>query len=440
MIYTKSKGQRDKAIIQDLVRRLGSLSRAEIHELTHLRRTTISQLVRELLEEGKVVEAGTAKKANSRQGRKQVLLRLNDSHGFVVAVDFDPEFVVAAVMDLHPRIQTTIEEATDLSGGAQGLVRQLVSCTHRAIQQSGVDRRSLVGIGIGDPGLVNSREGVSLTASQIDFWKQVPTRKIFEEEFGIPSVLGDNTRTKAVAERVLGAGEMAEDMIYVEYSRGIGAGVVIGGKILEGHRRSAGELGHTHVVDNGPACKCGSFGCLEAIAGASALESRIRKALQEGSSSQVLGLAGGDPDKVTAWDVLRAASTGDKTCGTIVEEICRYLGLGLANLVNLFNPSLIVLDQHLELAGPALLEQLVNIVKRQALTQSTEELTFRYAKLGRKAAILGAGLLVLEKLFEIPALRSPRFMVEPVSERLTKRREDRALPESPCGDAASDWK
>ena len=410
MKYARTKIERDKAEIQAVIRKFGPLSRAEIHELTHLRRTTISQLVAELLDEGKLLPAGHA---NNPLGRKQIRLRSSEEWGFVIGIDFGPDFVVAAVMDLRPRIRTAVKEVTNLEGGIDGLVRQLLSCTRQAIKQSRVEASSILGIGIGDPGLVNSREGVTVMSSQIEFWRQVPLKHIFEDEFGVPCLLGDNTRMKTMAERVLGAGEMADEMLYVEYGVGIGAGIVVGGKILEGRRRSAGEFGHTHVIENGPACTCGSFGCLEAIAGATALRARVCKAIQEGAASKVMDLVDGDPNKITPWAALRAASMGDKTCGMIVEEIGKYLGLGVANLVNLFNPRLIVLDQRLESGGPALLEQIIRIVRLQALTYATDDLTFRLGTLGAEAGILGAGLLVLEKLFEIPALKPPRFMMEP---------------------------
>ena len=134
-------------------------------------------------------------------------------------------------------------------------------------------------------------------------------------------------------------------MIYVEYGRtGIGAGIVIDGKLFYGAGYVAGEFGHTHMVEDGPACKCGSFGCLEAIAGASALRSRIRRAIAEGGTSSALALAGGDVSKITGWTVLEAAGHGDKICAEIVEQAANYLGAGLANLVNLFNPAVIVID------------------------------------------------------------------------------------------------
>jgi len=129
----------------------------------------------------------------------------------------------------------------------------------------------------------------------------------------------------------------------------------------------------------------------------------------------VIALAGGDPAAISGWMVLKASDMGDKTCSAIVEQAAKYLGLGLANLVNLFNPSVLVLDQRLKLAGQGLLDQVIKVVKRQALTYSTEKLSIRFGSLGDEASVLGAGSIALEKHFEIPALKPPRFLIEPIS-------------------------
>jgi len=253
-------------------------------------------------------------------------------------------------------------------------------------------------------------------SSTIESFKQVPLRRIFEKEFAVSVQVANFASAKAVAERTLGAGTMADDMIYVEYGKtGIGAGIITRGTLLHGAGHAAGELGHTHMTEEGPACKCGSFGCLEALAGAAAIEGRIRKAITEGSGSEVIALAGGNPAAVTGWMVLKASEMGDKTCSAIVEQAAKYLGLGLANLVNLFNPSVLVLDQRLKLAGQGLLDQVIKVVKRQALTYSTENLSIRFGNLGDEASVLGAGSIALEKHFEIPALKPPRFLIESIS-------------------------
>jgi predicted NBD/HSP70 family sugar kinase len=409
MKQVAKKSEHDKHVIEAVVRRFGPLSRVGIHEQTNFRRGTISSIVRELLAEGRLLEVG---RSNNPLGRKQILLQLNSEYGFIVSVEFDNEMVIAGVLDLYPRVKHLISEPTHLTGGREGLIKQLKSCVKRAIQEANVKATSLLGIGIADPGLVDSRQGVTLTSSTIDFWKQVPLKRIFEEEFDIPTVVESKTRAKTIAERMLGAGEMQNNMIYLDYGAGIGAGIVVDGKLLYGRDCGVGEVGHTHISDDGPACKCGSIGCLEAIAGTAAIESRIRKALGEGAISQAVALADGDPEKITAWLVFSAAQAGDKMCSNIVEEIAHYIGIGIANLVNLFNPSVVVFDRRLGLAGGILLEQISRTVRGQALANFSERLTLRIGTLGEQAGILGIGLAVLEKHFEIPALRPPSFMMQ----------------------------
>jgi glucokinase-like ROK family protein len=391
--------ERDKALIAALIRGEGPLSRIEIHHLTNLRPATISKLTKELIDEGRIEEAG---RSDNPTGRKQVLLRSNNEFGFVIAVDFDAENVRAALVDLEPVVRgPVVQERTILDQGKDGLIAQLLRCTHRAIESSGVTREKLLGIGVGDPGLVNASEGISVFASTIEAWQQVPLRQIFEDEFATPTLIANNTRTKAVAERSLGAGAGSDDMIFVEYGHGIGAGIITGGRLLEGSRWAAGEFGHTHVTEDGPACRCGSFGCLEAIAGIGALEASVRRAISQGGCSQSLSLAGGEMGSLTGWHVFQAARDGDKMSVALVESVSTYLGLGLANLANLFNPSLIVLDRRLSLAGDQVLDQIKRVVQRQALGHVTETLQFRYASLGDDAGLLGPALLVLKRLFEM---------------------------------------
>jgi predicted NBD/HSP70 family sugar kinase len=413
MKHCKTQRERDLHVIEALVRRFGALSQVEIHELTHLQRSAISGLARDLLKQGRLVEAG---RSDNSIGRKRILLRLNEEHGFILGVGFDDEAVLAAVMDLRPRIHSMVREATRLAEGMEGLEHQLLSCAHEAIRQAGLRTPSLLGIGIAGSGLVNSQEGTMVMSSTIESFRHVPLRSIFEKEFAVPVLLANFARAKAVAERTLGAGAMADDMIYVEYGKtGIGAGIISGGKLIHGAGFAAGELGHTHITEEGPPCKCGSFGCLEALAGAAAIEARIRKAIAEGSGSEVVSLAGDDPAGVSGWMVLKAAEKGDKTCAAIVEQAANYLGLGLANLVNLFNPSVLILDQRLKLAGQGLLQQIVKVVKRQALSYSNENVSISFGSLGAEASVLGAGSIALEKYFEIPALKPPRFLIESVS-------------------------
>jgi predicted NBD/HSP70 family sugar kinase len=411
MKHVDNKKQRDKHVVEAVVWRFGPVSRVQIHELTRLRKTTISMLVRELLREGKVVEAGPA---DNPLGRKQTLLQLNAEHSFAVALEFDEEAIVAGSLDMQLRFRKIIKEPTDLSGGREGLLNQLKACTRKVIGKSKLPQASVVGIGIADPGLVDSRRGIATFSSTIEFWKQVPLKQAFEAEFKIPTFVESKTRAKTVAERMLGAGNKLDNLVYIDYGVGIGAGIVVDGRLLYGQECAVGEFGHTHVTEGGPACKCGSIGCLEAVVGTGAVEAKIRQALAEGAHSQVLSLAGGEVKNLTTWMVLQAARAGDKICSNIVAELANHLGLGISNLVNLFNPSVVVLDKRLEMAGDYLRELIMQVVRRQALSNAVEGLTLAFGKVENEPGLLGMGLMVLDKHFEIPALRPPRFMIEPV--------------------------
>ena len=392
-----AKPELDKQLVEALIRQFGPVSRAKIHDMTGIRPSATSQIVRQLLREGRVVEAGVEE---GRLGRKGVLLRLNDEFRHVGAVEFDDETIIAGITNLAPRITHVTAVPAILNHGADGLIRQLVDALKRAIAESGIEPRSLAGIGIADPGLVDSRNGVTVTSSTIGFWRNIPLKQIFEAEFGLPVLVETRTRAKTVAERKM-AGDGAETMVYIYYGTGIGAGLFVDGRLLYGQHSAAGEFGHTHIIEDGPACNCGSFGCLEAIAGLRAVEARVRRALAEGGQTDLVEMAGGDASRITGWMVFDAASRGDKISINIVAEVARYLGLGIANMVNLFNPAVVVVDSSLQAAGQDLLDQIVTIIRRQALREFTESIEVRYGRVANHAGVLGVAAMVLDRHFDV---------------------------------------
>jgi predicted NBD/HSP70 family sugar kinase len=406
----------DKQWIEGLIRTHGPISRVGIYQLTQLRRSTISQLTRQLLAEGKLIEVG---RSDNPLGRKQILLKLNPKFGFIGAVQFDDQQVTAAVLDLEPSVVCTVAETTDLAHGQEGLLRQLKSLLRRAVKKSGCAWSNCIGIGIADPGLVDTRNGVIASSSTIEFWNNVPVRERFQAEFvDLPVLVESKTRTTAVGERMLGAGEKQPNMIYFDYGTGIGAGVIVDGHLLYGQNCGAGEVGHMNVLKDGPRCKCGSTGCLEALAGASAVENRVRKAIEEGVTSQAL--AGIDPLTITAWQVFAAAAENDKLCWNIVAEVADDIGMAVANLVNLFNPSVVVMDHRLRVAGEEFLSLVARTIRSYALASSTESLQLRFAYLGSEAGLLGLGLRMLDHHF---AQTEPAVLLESLTEeRSAKRR------------------
>jgi N-acetylglucosamine repressor len=410
MKYVHSMFDRDRKVVEAVIRKFGPVSQVMINELTDIRPTTVSLLVRHLLDEGRVIEVG---RSNNPVGRKQVLLLPNQEFRFVSAVAFDDEVIQAGVLDLHPQIRHTVTEKIPPRAGRDDLVQQLLSCTRRAVAEAGLTFESVLGVGISDPGLVDTRAGATVMSSTIPYWKDVPLKAIFEKELAVPAFLESSTRSKTLAEQMLGAGKSRENILYIDYGSGIGAGIVVEGKLVYGARGAAGEFGHTHVIEGGPVCSCGSYGCLEAIAGTRAVEAKLRRAIAEGGTTGALKLVGGDLRNLTGWTVLHGAELGDKLCGHIVAELANYLGVALANLVNLFDPSVVVLDRRLKLGGAELLGAVVQTMRRHSLGCSTEKMELHYAEFGDEGSLLGAALVVTQAYFEIPVLKPPRYLREP---------------------------
>jgi glucokinase len=204
---------------------------------------------------------------------------------------------------------------------------------------------------------------------------------------------------------------------------------VVDGHLLYGQDCGAGEIGHTNIVRGGPTCKCGSNGCLEAVAGARAIEAHARKALSEGVSSRVLAMAQGDPEQITSWMVFEAAAAGDKLCSNILSEISEDLAIALGNLVNLFNPSVIVLDRRLQLMGDEFLTQLARNIRSHALSASAQSLLVHFAHLDRDAGLLGVGLGVLEKHFaHAPAQKANAAVAETAGDSVLRPKRARRVP------------
>lgn len=227
MNYVTSQWERDRGVILNVIRSFGPVSRVEIHRLTQLRLSTISQITKELLADSVLLDDGLW---DNPTGRKQILLRINPAGGYILGLEFDADEVTTAVLDLVPEIQSLSKETTFRDGGVEGLVAQLKAAARRALETAGISAGQLRGIGIADVGPVNRRSGVSLMSSQMEFWRNVPLRRIFEEEFGVPIFLDNATRCRGNAERLVGAGDRSDDMVYVEYGAGIGSAIFSGGR------------------------------------------------------------------------------------------------------------------------------------------------------------------------------------------------------------------
>lgn len=378
------------ANVMHLIWTEGEISRAEVARRLDLSRSTVSALVQQLIDQGTVMEARVGA---SQGGRPPVMLRFCADRYHMVGLDLGMTHVTALVMDPRGRVlgsQTfRAEVATDPHG-----TLALAQVAIQALRELTPVRSRLVGIGVAVPCPVDATRPGRVSASILPAWAEVDVAGTLAAQNGVPVYLENDANLGALGELAWGLGREVRDFVYVKLATGVGAGLIVNGDIYRGADGIAGEIGHTSIDPDGPPCPCGLNGCLVTFTGSRAVEEHYRR-LHQGS-------AGAAPaDDLGA--IARAAQSGDALARQVIEHAARSLAIGLANLLNLFNPSRIVLGGRLTLAGDALLAPLAHAVRGRALWTNVAAADIVISRHGDDVIPLGAATLVLRT-----ALADPR--------------------------------
>ncbi len=374
-----------------------SLTRTELAKQTGLSRATIAILADELLRVGLVEEVGLAA---STGGRRPMLLRFNPDAAVALGALLQDHTWSIVVSDLQARVlhRRSANVAGDSPEAAVVALQEGVRAVTAEIRTLG--KRLLPAIGLGTPGLVDVAAGVIRTAVDVG-WFEVPMQKMVEEALGLRVVVANRSKLGALAEFWYGADRGVKDLVYLSIGTGVAAGIVHRGELYLGSNSSAGEAGHLTIVPDGPLCPCGNRGCLQQFVSESAIANRTRQHLRAGQASALRNLADDQSDSITAQAVFEAAEQGDQVAGEIVEETARYLGIAIANLINLLNPELIVLGGPVGIAGRVLLEPLRAEVGRRAMAYPASVTEITISALGSDAGAVGAAVLILEQATEL---------------------------------------
>lgn len=287
-------------------------------------------------------------------------------------------------------IEWRVAGATRAERGRDAVLRDLFSAVDDALSVAS-EKGGMAGIAIGVAGPVDARSGMLQNPPNLPGWTSVPVARLFEERYGIASVVANDANLAALGEHRYGAGRGSLDMIYITVSTGIGGGVIAGGRLLLGHCGFAGEIGHMSVDMQGPACACGNVGCLEVLASGTAIARRAREALSSGGES-ILGQL--PPERVTAEAVAEAARAGDALSQRLLAEAGATLGIGLVNLAHLFNPQRVIIGGGVSNAGDHLWTPMVETVRRRGMTACHREMEILRAALGDDAGLMGGIALV----------------------------------------------
>jgi glucokinase len=276
------------------------------------------------------------------------------------------------------------------------VISEMAGLVERVLESTSVDRASVVGVGVGSPGPLSYSTGRILNATNLPGWRDIPLRDRLQNALQKPVVLDNDGNAAAYGEYWTGAGRDGRDLAMLTLGTGVGAGVVLDGRILHGHFENAAELGHMIVAVDGLPCACGQRGCLEQYAAASAVARRVEHAIHEGEPSALTDTVrkGGSVD---AADVARSAAAGDALCLRIWDEACLYLASACIAIQHAFNPARVVLGGGMSRAGDFLIKRVQAHVGRQRWKLLDDIPDITLAKLGYDAGMIGAAGLAWQQ-------------------------------------------
>lgn len=351
-----------------------TISRAEIARLTQLTRTTVSEVVSGLLAEGLVQEVGPG---SSTGGKPSILLGLVADSRYLIGVNLAQRRFIGSLVNLRGEIKKTVEVAVPGEDGTQAielLYRILDQLVHR-------QRRSIVGLSVGTPGLVNTREGIVVNAVNLD-WQDLPLASLLEKRYRLPARILNDSQAAAIGEFVYGGRGSDGNLVVVTAGHGIGAGILINGRLFQGDGGGAGEIGHVLVERDGLPCRCGRRGCLETRASGRAILQAVRR---------LPGLSA-----ATDLDLIEAKfQAGDPAVRQIVREAAYFLGVAIGGLIGTLNIKRIVLSGEVTRFGDAWLHSVREAMSGAALGRMVQETQLEIGKLDYRACILGSSAYLL---------------------------------------------
>lgn len=313
-----------------------------------------------------------------------------------IGIDLGGTKISTALMDEHGAILARAGCETEAATGQDAVIARMVDTAKQVARDGGkADLRGIIAIGVGAPGPLDTKLGVLTAPPNLPGWLNVPLARIIEEQLGVPAYLENDANAAALAEFHYGAGVGCANMIYVTVSTGIGGGIILNGQLYGGTDGAAGEVGHTMILPDGPLCGCGNRGHLEALASGTAIARAARELIAKGVPTLMVELAQGDTSAVTALTVEIAAKRGDLEAQRIIDRAMEYLGIGMANLANIFNPDMIVLGGGVTKMGEMLFAPVRRAVDRFAFPIIAKTVQIVPAKLGKDVGVIGAATVAV---------------------------------------------
>ena len=374
----------NKHVALDLIRFTGGLSRTELADRMGLTRAAVSLIVKELIDSGVIVESDNLP---SSSGRPPIALEINPNYGLVGAVDIGATHLSIAIGDFTARIYQENEFPFDIQDGPEKCLAIVDEKLRNLLDEMGLSISHLSAIGIGVPGPVITDAGMVISPPIMPGWDGYPIKSTLEKLWERPVTLNNDAELGALGEWAYGAARGEKNVAYIKVGSGIGAGLIINQQIYGGTTGAAGEIGHVTVVENGPLCNCGNHGCLEVFAGGHAIARQGKQLARSGKRTLLSDIP---EEKINAFQVAEAARRGDLHAQEILRRAGTYIGIAIAGLLNIFNPSVVIIGGGVSQVGDILTVPIRQAVKERAMHASTKDVRITTEMLGRRSMLIGA--------------------------------------------------
>ena len=376
------------ALILNLIRERGTVSRIEIAKETGLTAATVTNLTSELIDNKLVEEFSTGV---STGGRKPILLKINSSFFCVASASITPDRVEFAVSDFCAKI--IFYKHIDIASPTPQICVDFIIKSLNEFTLTNNTR--VIGMGVGIHGIVDSADGISVYAPNLN-WRNVNIKALIKKHTDIPVMVDNDVRLMTLAQMWFGSSKNSDDFVLLYIGRGVGSAFVIDKKLIRGSNDAAGEFGHTIIDPDGPVCECGRHGCLQAFTNEAAMLNTLKENLHKSSILNENSLC---DDIVDAY-----LNHSDKAATEVINKEIKYLAIGISNIINMFNPSLIVLASDIKDFDIAVASKLTDEVKKYTVTSGNVNCNISFSLLGRHSLLNGATALVLNSIYENPSV------------------------------------
>jgi len=315
----------------------------------------------------------------------------------VLAVDVGGTKIITAIVSNQGQIVAKEYCLTLANEGAQSVINRIISAIDRMLGTKSISPSQLDSIGIGAAGVVDIDQGVVTLSPNLPGWQDIPLRDTVKEKYGIKTFLINDASAAALGEHRFGAGRGVKNLIYITVSTGIGGGIIINNDLYSGACGGAGEVGHMTIDVNGPRCSCGNIGCLEMLASGTAVAREAIRRIGQGEKSSLTEIVSGNIESITAEEVDMAAVGGDSLAMEVISQAATYLGVGMVNLVNIFNPEMIIVGGGMSKMGDRLLNPARQVVMERAFPLLAQAVCIVPAQLGEDAGVVGAAVFARQQ-------------------------------------------